>query len=193
MFFDRKWVETEYGTADFVKMEKAVKSITNQRHLARIAKKAKAYELRKTAVESLTDQKVLLAIAKNDSSDDVRVAALARVTDSHEQSLIAVDIIANGKDDYVRIIAAEIAKNRTEAQELFKEIVRKEPGICTVRAAGLLFDQDAAQRALLQTRWNVNITMKESKRYKESLIRIYSMILSGRVLLPQRHLRPPSN
>lgn len=151
MFFDRKWVETEYGAADFVKVEKSVKSIINQRHLARIAKKAKAYELRKVAVELLTNQKVLLAIAKNDSSDDVRVAALERVTDSHEQSLIAIDIIANGKDDYVRIKAAETVKNRTEAQELFMKIVRKKPGICTVRAAELLLDKDAAQKALLRT------------------------------------------
>ena len=151
MFFDRKWVETEFGTADYVKVEKSVKYITNQRHLARIAKKAKAYELRKVAVELLTNQKVLLAIAKNDSSDDVRVAALERVTNSHEQSLIAVDIIANGKDDYVRIKAAETVKNRPEAQDLFMKIVRKKPGICTVRAAELLLDQDAAQKALLRT------------------------------------------
>jgi hypothetical protein len=80
------------------KAEKAVKKITNQKKLARIAIEAGSWTVRKVAVKKLTDQTVLAEVAIIDSDSGVRRAAVENLTD---QTLLA-EIAIKDSNDYVR-------------------------------------------------------------------------------------------
>jgi hypothetical protein len=84
-----------------------IEKMTNQKKLARIAKRSKKRTFRRAAVRNvnLTDQTVLADIAKTDSDSEVRTAAVQNVNLT-DQTVLA-DIAKNDSDWNVRIAAAK--------------------------------------------------------------------------------------
>ncbi len=79
----------------------AVKEVTDQKVLAKVARKDKDWQVRKYAVERLTDQKELKGIARKDEDSRVRLAAVARLSDQKELARIA----QKDKDTTVKSVA----------------------------------------------------------------------------------------
>jgi hypothetical protein len=77
--------------------------MTNQQKLARAAKEALHYRVRKAAVRELTDRTLFVYITKNEKNFSVRKAAVKKLTD---QTLLAC-IAKNDKEDVMRRAAAE--------------------------------------------------------------------------------------
>jgi hypothetical protein len=94
---------------------RAVEKITDQIKLARVAKEAWTWEVRKAAVKKLTGQSALADIAKNASNSHVRKAAVEKLTD---QNALA-DIVKNDVDWDVRRAAVE----RLFASDKLKDVV----------------------------------------------------------------------
>jgi len=104
--------------------EAALGAIQDPRHLAGVAKSARAVTLRRAAVERLTSPKALADVARNAEDPDVRMLALERLSDA--AALADVALRAEYKDVAVRAVerldrealkaAAARARNRTAAR-----------------------------------------------------------------------------
>jgi hypothetical protein len=100
--------------SDGTEAGRAVKSISNQMLLAKIAKKARTEQARSSAVENLTDQALLAEITKTDGEASVRARAVAKLTN---QAVLA-EVAKADKDGSVRRTAAE----RLNDQEVLADV-----------------------------------------------------------------------
>jgi hypothetical protein len=105
---------------------KAVKKISDQSQLSKVAVEDKSPNVRRAAVEKLTDQIVISKIAVEEKEPMVRIAAVKKAAN---QSLI-VQVAFADRHDHVRSIAAELISDKSlkanlkSTNGLFNEINR---------------------------------------------------------------------
>jgi len=126
----------------------AVEKLTDQAELAKAAKNASIWSVRKKAIEKLTDQAVLIDIANNDKDGLVRKAAVKKITDGKALATIAkndehweareeavkrinnqailLDLASNGTHNDTRYIAAARLNDKQIAQKMYAEIAKNE-------------------------------------------------------------------
>jgi hypothetical protein len=124
---------------------RAIEKMTDQKKLAKVAKTAESWEVRKRAVWKITDQSMLVDVAKNDGDSRVRKAAVEELTD---QSALA-DIAKNDKDSDVRKAAVEKLTDKSALADVAKNGEDWNVAIVAYKRLGLNTDITAKLSSLI--------------------------------------------
>ena len=131
------------GLYEYDVFEIVFERLTDQTHLASVARNAKEYRIRAKATERLKDQLVLAEIAQKDENAIVRQRAIDGLTD---QTLLA----GIAQTDDSAMVRKKAAEHLTD-QSILEKIARKEKSVEVFRAALIRITDSTIRQSIALT------------------------------------------